>query len=284
MVEKNLHQALDRLHTLPAIPKVAREILALKIITDEGEEALLKLIEKDPPISAKIVGLANSPLFGASKKILSVHDASALLGIRRIKMTALSFAMMSSLARHPAGLLNVQELWQHCLAVTMAMSTIARHMPKALRPDDEELFLAGLLHDIGFLVLDHVDPALSDKFHAYLPSASGRPIEEIEAEMLEMSHCELGAELGRHWGLQEPIVAVLQYHHQPDKARGTAYYPIVKMANLAEKLLPTFCMPEQIDETITPEEWQSLGIDEAGAEEIVVLMQQHMTDAAGMMG
>jgi HD-like signal output (HDOD) protein len=94
----NLRQTVDLLEALPAMPKIAHEILSLQMATDNSNEILLKLIEKDPAISARIVGLSNSPLFGTSRKIMSIHDAAAVLGINRIKMIAMSFAMVSSMS------------------------------------------------------------------------------------------------------------------------------------------------------------------------------------------
>ena len=272
---ESLHDAVSHLNALPAIPKIAQEILSLKMVTDEGERALLKLIEQDPLLSAKVIGLSNAPLFGAAKEVMTVRDAATLLGLKRVKMIALSFAMMSSMARGPTGLLNVQNLWQHSLTVAMAMHTMSRVMPSDIRPLDDEIFLAGLLHDIGFLVLNHINPELSDKFHARMAAEAGRPVEEIEAEMLEMSHSELGAELGRYWNLPEAIIAVLRYHHQPGDAKASVGQPLVKMANMAEKLLPTFGIAEHTQPDISIEEWQALGIDPSKADEIEALVQKH---------
>jgi putative nucleotidyltransferase with HDIG domain len=272
---ESLRDAVSHLNSLPAIPKIAQEILSLKLITDEGERALLKLLERDPLLSAKVIGLSNAPLFGASKQIMTVRDAATVLGIKRVKMIALGFAMMSTMTQSPTGLLNVQNLWQHSLTVAMAMHTLSRAMPRDMRPLDDEIFLAGLLHDIGFLVLNHINPKLSDKFHARLPTETGRSVEEIEAEMLEMNHSELGAELGRYWGLPETIVAVLRYHHQPGDAKASVGQPLVRMANMAEKLLPTFGMHEHTPSDISIEEWQALGIDTSKVDEIMALVQKH---------
>jgi putative nucleotidyltransferase with HDIG domain len=280
---ENIRQTLDRLHALPPIPQIAHDILSLKMVSYEGDQELLQLIEKDPPISAKVVGLANSTLFGASKKIISVNDAAALVGIRRIKMTALSFAMMSAVARpSPAGLLNVHDLWQHSLAVTLWMHAISRYMPEDARPQDEEVFLAGLLHDIGFLVLDYLAPRLSDKFHATLAADPTRSVEELEAAMLEMSHCELGAELGQRWGLQESVIAVIRYHHQPDNPQAAIGQPLVKMVNLAEKLMPTFSVSRHAPADIAPEDWLALGIASDNVPKIIEMAQQHAHESGHM--
>ncbi len=278
----NLRQALSHLGTLPAIPNIAREILSLKITTDEGERALIELIRKDPAILSRIIGLANSPLFGTGRKILTLHDAAALLGIKRVKMVALGFSMMTSLVRKPPGLLDIRGLWQHSLAVGMAMDTLARFMPNGHRPPDDEIYLAGLLHDIGFLVLAHIDPGLSDQFHAILAAEPERPAGEVEAEMLDLSHGELGAELGRHWTLPESIVTVLKYHHAPDDHRASAVQPLVAMVNLAEKLLPAFGIAEPVFGDIADKEWQSLGIDPLKSDEIKARIQEHTGEAGAV--
>lgn len=274
----SLRQALDHLGTLPPIPRIAQKILSLKINSDEGERALLELIEKDPPILTKVIGLANSPLFGTGRKILGLNEAATILGSKRIKMVALSFAMMSSMTRKTSGGLDIQGLWQHSLSVAMTMDTLARLMPRDLRPSDDEIYLAGLLHDIGFLVLDYLSPQLSDAFHARLAAQPQCTVEEAEAEMLETSHGELGAELGRHWNLPETIISVLQYHHGD---HGTvSRQPLVAMANLAEKLLPTFGMVEPVPLDIADEEWRSLGIDPAKADEIRAKVLEHVRNVS----
>lgn len=279
---ENLRQAFSHLETLPPIPSIARKILSLKIATDEGEQALLALIEKDPPILSKIVGLSNSPLLGSGRKILSLRDAAVLLGSKRVKMVALSFAMMSAMTRKQASQLDIQGLWQHSLSVAMTMDTLARHMPNDRRPSDEEIYLAGLLHDIGFLVLDYLDPKLSDRFHARLAAEPGHPVEEVEAEMLETNHGELGALLGRHWNLPESIVAVLHYHHTPNDERATIGQPLVSLVNLAEKLLPTFGIAEPVQMDIAETEWQSLGIDLLKVDEIKAYAQEHTKKVAAI--
>ncbi len=276
----SLRQALNHLDVLPAIPCIARKILALKITTDEGERMLLELVEKDPVILSRIIGLSNSPLYGTWREILTLKDAATLLGIKRVKMVALSFSMMSSISVKTGGVLNVQDLWKHSLAVAMTMDTLAHLMPKEQKPSKDEIYLAGLLHDIGFLVLDYLDTPLSDQFHARLAAKAGCSVEEIETEILEITHGELGAALGRHWGLPEEIVAVLNYHHHPGDRRADIGQPLVSMANLAEKLLPTFGIPESVMPEISIDEWQALGIDISKESEINAAVEKNIQEVS----
>ena len=256
----NLRQTVDMLESLPAMPKIAQEILSIPMASDDSNDRLLKLIEKDPAISARIVGLSNSPLFGTSKKIMSIHDAAAVLGINRIKMIAMSFAMVSSMSSNRGGTLDITHLWQHSMAVALAMDELAHAMPKEIRPPDEEIYLAGLLHDIGFLVLQYLDPELSNRFHARIASEKSRSLEEIENEMLDIGHGELGALLAQHWNLAEVIVAVLRHHHFSKEAHSQGLSPLIIMADLAERMLPTFGEVAPVEEHIEQAEWEALGI------------------------
>lgn len=279
-----LRQALDRLGGLPAVPGIAQKILALKIIAGENEQALFDLVERDPPILARVVGLANSPLFGTHRRIVTLRDAVVLLGSKRVKMVAISFAMLSSMHRKPANRFDIHKLWQHSLAVAMTMDALSRRMPEALRPPAEDIYLAGLLHDIGFLVLDYLDPALSDRFHARLAASPEHTVEEIEADMLALDHRELGAELGRHWNLPPAVVAVLRHHHTPEDPRAADGRPLVDMAGLAEKLLPALGISEPVRAETTAEDWRRLGIDPAAESEIRADMQRIIAEVAALPG
>lgn len=276
----NMHHTVDTLQSLPAMPKTAQEILSIELATDKGDELLLRLIEKDLAIAARVIGLANSPLFGTSRKIMTVGDAATVLGIKRVKMIALGFAMMSSVTRNPPGLLNVKQLWQHSMAVAMAMEALSRAMPRALRPPDEEIYLAGLLHDIGFLVLEFIEPELSNQFHLRMTESGGSHDNELEAEMLEMNHCELGALLSERWNLNGAITAVLRQHHLDGVPSDAPGQPLIAMTNLAEKLLPTFVLHGMEVSSIAPAEWQALGISDDQVAEVEAAMRQRAEEIA----
>ena len=155
-------------------------------------------------------------------------------------------------------------------------------MPAKIRPKDDQVFLAGILHDIGYLALAFLDPKRSDQLHFRLAVEPDYPALNIEQEMLEISHDELGAELARHWNLPDEIVTVLRYHHTPDVIEAAAGQPIVHMINLAEKLLASFGMNEHVDANISDEDWEVLGIDPSKADEISVQVAEQAKQAAAV--
>ncbi len=220
----DLRLAIRNLNSLPALPVIAQRLMALKLDSEEGEKQMMLLISQDPMISAKIIGLANSPLLGASRHISAIKDAAMLLGLNRVKSVATGIAVMS-LVNKPIGRFDPQELWLHNMAVAFAMLAVVRAMPAKKRPQDDQVFLAGMLHDIGYLALAHLDTQRSDDLHTRLVIEPDRPAIEIEHELLEVTHDELGAELAKHWSLPDDIVAVLRYHHAPDAAEAAEGQP-----------------------------------------------------------
>lgn len=264
-----LKQAVANLDSLPAMPVIAQKLLALPLDTEEGEAKLLKLIGQDPQISAKIISLANSPIMGVSRKVGVVADAAMLLGLTRIKSVAIGIASMSNLSKLPPGRhFKPQDLWLHCMTIAIAMRTIAKWMPARIRPKEDHIFLAGLLHDIGFMALHHIDATLSDELHHQIHLQPKRPILEIELETLGITHCYIGAQLGRHWNLPEEIVTVLGYHHPPYVGEIAEDQPLVRLVNVAEKVLPDFGITEHSGGEIQEYEWLELGIAMSDVEEI----------------
>jgi len=249
------------------MPLIAQKLLALKLDTVRGEQEMQFLITQDTLISAKIIGLANSPMLGTSRKVTSVKDAALVLGLARIQSVAMGIAIMS-LMKKPPGRFKVQDLWLHNLGVAFGMLAITSAMPAKIRPQEDQTFLAGMLHDIGYLVLAYLDSARSDALHDQLASQLDRPALDIERELLGVTHDELGAELALSWNLPEEIVAVLRYHHTPGLAMDSVGQPLARIVHLAEKLLTSFGMHEYIVPTISPNDWQELGINPDKADEI----------------
>ena len=270
-----IKQERANVEALPAMPALAQKLLALPLNTDEGEKQLLNLIEQDPQISAKLISLANSPVMGVSRKIGAVADASMLLGLTRVKSVAIGIASMSNLVKlPPSENFNPQDLWLYSMTMAIVMRTIAQAMPRASRPREDQIFLAGLLHDIGFMALHHIDAVASNELHLKLRRQPERPILEVELETLGITHCHIGSQLAQHWNLPPKIVAALGNPHPPLVEEVAAENPLVRLISLAEKLEPNFGISEHTGDPINEHAWMSLGSDPAATDEIVNLADE----------
>jgi putative nucleotidyltransferase with HDIG domain len=275
----DLRQAVRNLNSLPALPVIAQRLMALKLDSEEGERQMLLLIAQDPMISAKIIGLSNSPLLGVTRHISAVKDAAMLLGLTRVKSVATGIAVLS-LVNKPIGRFDPQELWLHTMAVSFAMLAVVHAMPAKNRPPDDLIFLSGMLHDIGFLALAHLDTQRSDDLHTRMVIEPDRPSIEVERELLEVTHDELGAELAKYWNLPSEIVAAIRYHHTPDAPEAAEGQPLVRIINITEKLLPMIGLREFVGNHVAPEEWAALGIDPGRADEIAEQAEEQANQAA----
>jgi putative nucleotidyltransferase with HDIG domain len=276
-VNTNIKHGIASLDSLPAMPVIAQKLLALHLDTDEGKAQLLALIAQDPQISAKIIGLANSPVFGTSRRIKTVSEAAILLGLTRVESIAVGIATISVLTKLPEGKFKAHDLWLHSMAIAMAMQVITKRMPARIRPLDSQVFLAGLLHDIGYMALCYLDINASELLQTRLQEHLDRSCLEIERELLGTTHEEIGALLGRHWNLPDKIITVIANHHTYE-IRDERNRTLANLVCFAEKILAEFWMKENIPQEITEPEWLSWGIpaDQANDifEEIALITEQ----------
>lgn len=272
---QRLKHALENVSSLPAMPAIAQKLLALPLDTEKGEAQLVNLIGQDPQISARVIGLANSSLMGFTRKINVVSDAVMVLGLTKVKSVAIGIASMSNFSKLPAGEhFDPHDLWLHSMTMAIIMRSIAQAMPRNLRPNEDQIFLAGLLHDIGFMALHHVDHVASNELHSQLQLQPTRPVMEVEMETLGITHCKIGMQLAKHWNLPSEICFVLGNHHPPFVEASTIDNPLVRLLNLAEKLEPDFGLAEHTSAPVEDEDWLKLGIPVDYADEIVDLVNE----------
>jgi putative nucleotidyltransferase with HDIG domain len=199
-----------------------------------------------------------------------------LLGIRKIKSVATCIAIAAMKTKSPSGVFKLQDLWLHNLGVSFCMLTLSRAMPRELRPEEDQIILAGMLHDIGYLALAYIDPQRSDELHKAFAASPETPALDIEQALLDISHDELGAELARHWKLPEDIAAILRFHHHPEVIPDQ---PLARLIYIAEKIQPSLGMAEYVSPALNDTDWETLGIDPEDADEIITQAQVNSEQA-----
>lgn len=251
-----LQDAIRKTDALPTISVIGQRLLALRLDTDEGERELMKLVEADPMIAARVIGLANSPIFAPSKKVCSMRDAAMVLGLSKVKAVGVSIALMGPLRIRDSKYFSIKDLWLHSFSMAVGMRTLSGMIPRPIRPPEDSLFLSGLLHDIGYLAFAYLAPGKFDEFLSQIEADPEKSVAMLEQEILGISHAELGELLGRNWGLPDEINAVIAGHHM----QGASTDPMLTLARITERLLGDGVIREEIHNISAEEEDAELAV------------------------
>ena len=212
---EDLRAKIGKADVLPTISTIARQLLSLQLDTEEGENALLDLVKSDPFISARLIGMANSPIFVIGRKISTVSDAALVLGLSIVKSVATVIALTEPIKIRESKIFTLSDLWLHSFSVAAGMRLLASKLPGRLKPDENMLFLSGLLHDMGYLVMAHLEPAKFDAFISHIESHPEESTIDLEISTFGITHAEICGMMARKWNLPEEVIQVIEGHHKP---------------------------------------------------------------------
>jgi putative nucleotidyltransferase with HDIG domain len=209
-MKPDFFQQLDRIRDLPTLPAIGLKIN--QMLQDPGTttDQLSRIIETDPAMAVKILKLVNSSFYGFKSTISSISTAVIILGFNTVQHAVVSLSVMKSFAlmKNLKGL-NIQDFWHHSLAVAVISKRLADHADKILSSD---CFTAGLLHDIGKLILAEYFPEHFEKIWLTI-GESGISFFDAEKMELAVNHAEIGAYLAEKWLLPRPLVDAIRHHH-----------------------------------------------------------------------
>ena len=212
-------KALGSLGGLPPLSPILNRLLASLAKDDMSFVQLAALIEKDTVLAGNVLKTVNSALYGCSGTVNSVNHAIAIMGLTKLRNTALSFSVnrMWKSIRTPRGW-SMARFNLHSVATAIMADIIVERVPVEYA---EGAFVGGLFHDIGKLL---IAIALVDQYENIarmieaLPPGDVRTPEDCETEFLGVNHCELSAAALENWKLPNPIRLAVLYHHQPKSA------------------------------------------------------------------
>jgi HD-like signal output (HDOD) protein len=205
----------SKVGNLPILPTIAAKMIELADNPETQTETLAQLISNDQSLTARILKAANSVYYGLSREISTVDTAIVVMGYKAVKEIGLSLSAVDSLKN--IGSLNrfdIQKYWEHSVGVGSAAREIAK---KYLSEQTGELYVAGLLHDVGKMIL--IQYAQQD-FYAVLDCMKEENIAYFEAEeqILGITHGEIGYIISERWNLPEKIGTLIRFHHCPQNA------------------------------------------------------------------
>lgn len=207
-----LEDAVKKLEHLPALPGVITRLNEIVTDPDVSVDEIVRLISLDQALTARILKVVNSAYYGLQRQISTIRHALIILGFDEIQQIVLSATVMDLFQFHkPDDSFDVWRFWEHSLGCAFMAKGIARILHYRI---SGEIFVAGLLHDIGRIVLNQYFP---HKFSELVTHIVDRGVSQSEAEVgtLGMTHGALGHLLADHWNLPLSISEAIHHHHDP---------------------------------------------------------------------
>jgi HD-like signal output (HDOD) protein len=206
-------EELEKIENLPTLPVVAQQIQKLIGNPNSNMAQIASIITKDQAIAARVIRLINSAFYGLGGRVTSIQQAIVLLGLNTVKnlVTGVAIVKMFEDSKGGPSLFNREMFWMHTFACALGARMIAINLHEE-RPED--FFLAGLLHDVGILVLDQY---FHNDFIAVLKYSVCNKTDFLKAEqqVLGTSHGEIGEFLARKWKVPEYLSHAIRHHHAP---------------------------------------------------------------------
>ncbi|MCD4720868.1 MAG: HDOD domain-containing protein [Desulfobacula sp.] len=196
---------------LPSFPQVATKLLEVSRDETASLADLSKIVETDPGISVRVLEIVNSAMYGLGRKITALSEAVVFLGLDEIKKLAIGMTVFEKMFKSGrAKEFDRLLFWRHCLCVAVLSMEIAKETGY---PDPEEAYIAGLLHDVGKVLLD-IQGRMDYGEVIQEISVSTDPVIEKERSIIGLGHDDIGAFFCSMWKLPEKLVMAVKYHHQ----------------------------------------------------------------------
>jgi putative nucleotidyltransferase with HDIG domain len=227
-IREQILERIQQAGELPTLPGIVTKLMRVVEDPHASAQQIAQVIEHDPVLTTRILKVANSVAFGSVNPVPSVTQAAARLGLKQIRNITMTLSVIDLLKG--SSNLDYTRFWKHCLSVAFAAQIIARHARK-FEQERDHIFTAGMLHDIGMLILDQFANDLYQQVGA-LAHDKDRESYLVEQEVLGIDHAETGALMLEKWNLPACIADSAHYHHVPCDAPESTR-PIVQLVHLA---------------------------------------------------
>jgi len=265
----DLKLRLQQLRTLPAMPDMATKLLQLRNDPRATIPALTAIVENDPSLAAQIVRYARSAFFGYRGKVETIQEAiTRVLGFDTTVNIALGFAVGRAFRTPAGGTLGLNAFWRHAVYSAALCQTLAGRLPQGMRVKPGLAYLAGLLHNFGFLITGHLFPREFEMLDRVVEANPDVPVPFIEKRVLGIEHTQVGAWLMEAWGMPDAVTVSVREHH--DEVYGGEQAVYANLVLVADHLLKAEGMGDGASDAPPPAMLNALGLDRDSARELVV--------------
>ncbi|MCX7966384.1 MAG: HDOD domain-containing protein [Syntrophorhabdaceae bacterium] len=267
--KQKLRFKVENTQNLPTIPATLKNILNFLENSSISINKISDFISKDPVLTMKVLKMINSPVYGFPGRISSVNQAVLLLGLNVIKGMLLGVSVFELMQKAMTG------LWEHSLGCAALSNLLAKK--KGLK-SPEDVTIAGLLHDIGKVLLAVNIPELYEKLIA-ATDKHGFTILEEENAVLGVNHAEVGSWIAKKWNFPNQLIEIIQFHHEAHKAK-TANLEccIVHLSDVLIRAKGFGFAGDHFVPEVNQHAWDNIGLSEGDIKELLINMEESLED------
>jgi len=240
-----------------SLPKIYYELQAALSDPDKTFQDLGEIISFDPALTARLLKIVNSPFYGFPSEIETISHAISIIGMDQLTDLSLATLVIYQFRGIPNNLFNMEKFWRHSMACGVVARSIAEFRGEK---NVERFYLAGILHDIGRLVIFSKEPALArDAF--FRSKEMKENIYLSERELMGFDHADVGRELLKAWQLPPRLVEAVGCHHQPQTAKEFAVdAAIIHTSDYIVHVLRAGSDAEFSEPQLYPKSWEIIGL------------------------
>lgn len=209
MLDPGIQRKLESIRELPAIPFVISEVLNAIDNPKLSAAALASIIERDQSLTMRVLRMANSPFYGFARKISTIDLAIVVLGTDTIKEIVLTLIIRKLFSKARSGFFDVRQFWHYSVFCGAGARLIARKLGYRLAG---EAFVAGLMHDVGVVIMVEYFPKLFIELRKF-QRENQTSFNDAEIETFGSGHCEIGAWIAEKWNLPDRLCDAIRNHH-----------------------------------------------------------------------
>jgi len=240
--QKDIDTIIQGIEKVPTLPIVSRKIMEVTGDENASFKKLVAIVEKDQSLAVKILKVANSAFYGLLSRVTSLERALVVLGINQVKSLVLGASVYKFFSDDKESPFDRTRFWKHAIICSQVAQLLGKHFKIG---KDDSLFLAGLIHDVGKVVLDQYFHEEFLKIVDHV-SSTRTTFSEAEAKILGTTHYQIAAKLLKQWKFPDMVTMQVLYHHAP-------WYDIdfmtnsniIYLANIFTKLAGYTCHPDE---------------------------------------
>ncbi len=262
---------------LLSLPTVCLKVMEMINQPRTTSRDLEKVLAQDPPLTAHILKMANSPFYGMCSRIDTLSRAVSVIGTRRIANLVLAVSTVKTFNKMTNGIVSIENFWLHSIYCGVIANLLAN---RCGRKHDESIFVAGILHDIGQLILFNKKPDETREALLRMQSdTEEHAFHHYEDQVLGFNHMQVGAELARTWRLPDKLITCIACHHHPDTApEHRLEVSLVHIANALAGLAELHSTDLSDVPPVHPLAWELTGLDAAEVTAVIEQAQQQFTE------